>query len=88
MKLISLLSRGHDNNISYFDGTCRVQTVETGHFRKLLEYFYELTGCPVLLNTSLNVSGKPIAGHISDAVQEFNNKNIDVLVIGNEILIK
>ncbi len=88
MLYVGVTQKDNLQSITHVDGTCRVQTVETGHFRKLLEYFYELTGCPVLLNTSLNVSGKPIAGHISDAVEEFNNKNIDVLVIGNEILIK
>jgi len=88
MLYVGVTQKDNLQSITHVDGTCRVQTVETGHFRKLLEYFYELTDCPVLLNTSLNVSGKPIAGHISDAVQEFNNKDIDVLVIGNKIVIK
>ena len=85
MLYVGLTQKDNLESITHVDGTCRVQTVTTGHFRKLLEYFYELTGCPVLMNTSLNVSGKPIAGHISDAVNEFNSKNIDVLVVGNEI---
>jgi len=73
-------------SITHIDGTCRVQTVSTGLFRNLLEKFYELTGCPVLMNTSLNVSGKPIAGYIKDIKLEFlNNKKIDMLVIGDEI---
>lgn len=72
--------------ITHVDGTCRAQTVsEPGHFRSLLEEFYKITGCPVLLNTSLNNSGKPIAGHIQNAIDEFNNTTIDVLVVGNEI---
>ena len=85
MLYIGVTQKDNLESITHVDGTCRVQTVKSGHFRKLLEYFYELTGCPVLMNTSLNVSGKPIAGHISDAMHEFNSKNIDVLVVGNEI---
>jgi len=48
--------------VIHVDGTSRVQTVPnngTG-FRKLLEAWYEKTGCPVLLNTSLNIKGKPM----------------------------
>lgn len=71
--------------ITHVDGTCRVQTVHSGVFRLLLEKFYEITGCPVLLNTSLNVSGKPIAGSFEDAILEFNSTPIDVLIIGDNI---
>ena len=53
--------------------------------RLLLEEFYKITGCPVLLNTSLNLAGKPIAGYIQNAIDEFNNTSIDVLVVGNKI---
>lgn len=74
------------SSITHVDGTCRVQTVSSGLFRDLLEKFYELTGCPVLMNTSLNVSGKPIAGYIKDVKLEFlTNKKIDMLVIGDDI---
>lgn len=72
-------------SITHVDGTCRVQTVQTGVFRLLLERFFDISGCPVLLNTSLNVSGNPIAGNFADALQEFNNTSIDVLIIGDNI---
>ena len=88
MLYVGVTQKDNLQSITHVDGTCRAQTVTSGHFRKLLEYFYELTGCPVLLNTSLNVSGKPIAGHILDAIQEFETKDIDVLVVGNKIDIK
>ena len=59
--------------ITHGDGTSRVQTVSkdqgTG-FRRLLERWYEETGCPVLLNTSLNIKGKPMVNDLTDA-QEF-----------------
>lgn len=49
--------------ITHIDGTCRIQTVGDKNpvFRKLLTEFYNLTGCPVLLNTSLNFAGEPLA---------------------------
>lgn len=51
------------------DGTSRVQTVPNNGsgFRKLLEAWYEKTGCPVLLNTSLNIKGKPMVNDCVDA---------------------
>ena len=56
--------------IIHGDGTSRVQTVsgrESMGFRKLLERWYEETGCPVLLNTSLNIKGMPIVNDEQDA---------------------
>ena len=61
--------------IIHGDGTSRVQTVSTNEsvgFRKLLERWYEETGCPILLNTSLNIKGKPIVNDLTDA-QAFAN---------------
>ena len=77
-------------SITHVDGTCRAQTVDKdgSSFRLLLEEFFKLTDCPVLMNTSLNISGKPIAGHIDDAMKEFKNKPIDILAIGNELYTK
>lgn len=49
--------------IVHVDGTSRVQTLskeDNPQFRQLLEIWYEKTGCPMLLNTSLNIKGKPI----------------------------
>ena len=56
--------------IIHGDGTSRVQTVSADQspgFRKLLERWHEETGCPILLNTSLNIKGKPIVNTIEDA---------------------
>ena len=56
--------------ICHHDGTSRVQTVtETDHpgLYKLLKMWYQQTGCPMLLNTSLNVKGKPMVNSIYDA---------------------
>lgn len=71
--------------ITHVDGTCRVQTVkdENPNFRLLLEEFYKLTDCPVLLNTSLNLAGKPIAAFPDNARELFKNSTLDCVVIGN-----
>ena len=72
-------------SITHVDGTCRVQTVNTGVFRQLLQEFHAITGCPVLLNTSLNNAGKPIASTVASAMLEFNNGLIDVFIHGDKI---
>jgi carbamoyltransferase len=59
--------------IVHADGTSRVQTVtKKNHpgLRRLLEEWYKRTGCPMLLNTSLNIRGKPMVNDEIDA-QEF-----------------
>lgn len=56
--------------IVHADGTSRVQTVSRSDnpgFRRLLERWYEETGCPMLLNTSLNIKGMPIVNDLEDA---------------------
>jgi carbamoyltransferase len=55
--------------IVHRDGTSRVQTVpnDGSPFRKLLELWYARTGCPMLLNTSLNIKGKPMVNDHADA---------------------
>lgn len=77
-------------SITHFDGTCRIQTVESSHeyFYELLDNFKRLTGFPILLNTSLNLPGNPIAGRKQDALSIFNNSEAEVLVVGDEILEK
>ena len=55
--------------IIHRDGTSRVQTVarDGSRIRLILEAWYELTGCPMLLNTSLNIKGQPMVNDIKDA---------------------
>jgi carbamoyltransferase len=55
--------------ICHVDGTSRVQTVprDDSGIRRLLEQWYLLTGCPMLLNTSLNIRGEPMVDDRSDA---------------------
>jgi carbamoyltransferase len=55
--------------ITHADGTARVQTVprDGSGFRRLLEAWYDRTGCPMLLNTSLNIRGEPMVNNRADA---------------------
>ena len=55
--------------IVHRDGSSRVQSVpkDGSPFRKLLELWYERTGCPMLLNTSLNIKGQPMVNNHADA---------------------
>jgi carbamoyltransferase len=78
-------------SITHVDGTCRLQTVTEKtnlNFYKLLKEFHRLTGCPVLLNTSLNLNGKPICGNIGEAKEIFIMTNINCIFIGNEFYTK
>ena len=56
--------------ITHQDGTCRIQTVNSElhpEVTVLLEEYNNLTGCPILLNTSLNIKGKPMVNDEKDA---------------------
>lgn len=69
--------------IVHVDNTSRVQTVGKNDgspgFRSLLENWYAKTGCPMLLNTSLNIKGKPMVNDEKDAVEWTENYGITVL---------
>ena len=55
--------------VIHVDGTSRVQTVpkDGSNVRQLLEAWYAKTGCPMLLNTSLNIRGEPMVNNRTDA---------------------
>jgi carbamoyltransferase len=77
--------------ITHVDYSARVQTVhrETNpRFHALLRAFKQRTGCPVLVNTSFNVRGEPIACTPEDAFRCLMGTEIEMLVIGNCILQK
>ena len=54
----------------------------------LLQKYNELTGIPILLNTSFNDNGQPIIETPKDAVDTFNNIDLDFLVINNFLITK
>ena len=54
----------------------------------MIERFGELTGVPVLLNTSFNLRGEPIVSSPRDAWNTFCNSDIDILVLGSLVVQK
>ena len=54
----------------------------------MIKAFRDKTGCPVIINTSFNVRGEPIVCSPDDAYRCFMRTNTDVLVLGNQILLK
>jgi carbamoyltransferase len=77
--------------VTHVDHSARIQTVhrETNPvYHALLEQFRELTGCPVLVNTSFNVRGEPIVCTPEDAFRCFMGTDIERLVVGNALISK
>jgi len=71
--------------VTHVDGTGRLQTVhkETNpRYHRLIEHFRELTGIPVVLNTSFN-ENEPVVCYPEEALDCFLRTNMDVLVLGN-----
>jgi carbamoyltransferase len=77
--------------VTHIDYSARVQTVHAKtnpRYHALITRFKELTGCPVLVNTSFNVRGEPIVCTPEDAFRCFMGSEIDLLVVGNCVLEK
>ncbi|MGE5360924.1 MAG: carbamoyltransferase [Bacteroidales bacterium] len=75
--------------VTHEDGSGRVQTIteeQNGRYYRLVRAFGDLTGVPVVLNTSFNVRGEPIVCSPEDAYRTFVNTGIDVLVLGNYVV--
>ena len=86
------------HGITHIDNTCRYQTVDKRNqiFYNLLKEFKKITGESIILNTSLNVSGKPIMGSKTELLtfmDKYENSwvtgtkpVVDMIVFGNEII--
>jgi carbamoyltransferase len=77
--------------VTHVDGTARVQVVTQQSNKKywsLLSAFNDLTGVPVLLNTSFNNNAEPIVDSVADAVSCFLTTKLSCLVVGNFIVNK
>ena len=85
------ISRSSIPAVTHVDFSARVQTVNEDTnpiYQKLLTRFFEITDCPVLINTSFNVRSEPIVCTPEDAYRCFMGTDLDLLVINNAILIK
>jgi len=77
--------------VTHIDYSARIQTVHRDtnpRYHALVSAFEQLTGCPVIVNTSFNVRGEPIVCTPEDAFRCFMGTEIDVLAIGNCYLSK
>lgn len=84
------LPRSRVPAITHVDYSARVQTVDERHgrFYRLIRKFHERTGCPVIVNTSFNLSWEPIVLTPLEAYNTFMQSDMDVLVLEDSILYK
>ena len=77
--------------VTHVDYSARIQTVHkevNPRYHALISRFKQLTGCPVLVNTSFNVRGEPIVSTPEDAFRCLMGTEIDLLVVGNCVVEK
>jgi carbamoyltransferase len=77
--------------VVHADGTGRLQTIKKEWnplFHDLVKHFYTLTGVPLILNTSLNIMGRPIIHSVEDALAVFYTTGLDALFIEGLLLLK
>jgi carbamoyltransferase len=76
--------------ITHIDCSARVQTVDERHgrFQRLMRTFHAKTGCPVIINTSFNLSWEPIVLTPPEAYHTFMQSEMDVLVLEDYVLHK
>ena len=77
--------------ITHIDYSARIQTVHADtnpRYHRLISRFKDLTGCPIVVNTSFNVRGEPIVCTPEDAFRCFMGTDLDMLVAGNAVLRK
>jgi carbamoyltransferase len=77
--------------VTHIDCSARLQTVDAARnplLYQLLTAFHDRTGCPMLVNTSLNVRGEPIACTPHDAYRCFRSTEMDILVLEDCLLSK
>jgi carbamoyltransferase len=78
-------------SISHVDGTARVQTVnkeDNPRYYELIKEVEKYTSIPMVLNTSLNINGQPIVESIEEALDLFEQSDIDGIVINDRMLLK
>ena len=66
--------------VLHVDDTCRIQTVtkeNNEHYYNLIEEFYNITGIPLLFNTSFNLAGDPLVESIDDALKVLNDSEME-----------
>ena len=83
--------RSHVPAVTHVDYSARIQTVDEerhGRFYRMMRRFHDLTGCPVIVNTSFNIRSEPIVCTPEEAYHCFMATAMDCLVLENYILMK
>lgn len=71
-------------SLVHADGTCRIQTVteeQNPNYYNLIKGFYEITGVPIIFNTSFNLGGEALVENIYDAISTCNRSEINHLYV-------
>ena len=77
--------------VVHVDGTCRIQSITRKRnkiYYDLVKRYKDITGVPLILNTSFNLAGEPIVETVFDAVRCFLSTRMDYLIIGNFLVFK
>ena len=77
--------------VTHVDDSARIQTVrrtDNPLYYDIIRAFYDLTGCPVIVNTSFNVKDEPIVCTPDDAYRCFRNTGMDTLVMESFVVSK
>ena len=77
-------------SVVHVDGSGRLQSVSKSlrpRYHRLISEFYNLTGVPILINTSFN-ENEPVVNHPTHALDTYLRTDLDVLVLGNFVLVK
>ena len=75
--------------VTHTDGTARLQTVSRStnpRFWELTRVFGDITGVPVIINTSFNLSGEPIVCTPEEALKSFQRSEMDYLILENCVI--
>ncbi len=86
---VSKNSRNKIPTVTHADGSCRVQTVnreQNNDYYELIDAFGNLTGCPVLTNTSFNDKDEPIVETYEDAVSCFLRTGLDAIYCDDNLI--
>ena len=77
--------------VTHVDYSARIQTVHRDtnpRYYDLIRAFRDITGCPIVVNTSFNVRGEPIVCTPEDSFRCFMGTDIEILAVGNAFLEK
>ena len=90
-QVVQVISKTPIPSVTHVDNSARIQTVKKEQnplYHSLLKAFEEITGTPILLNTSFNLKDKTMANSPEDAIWTFKNCDMDYLVLGNFLISK